>query len=85
MKQTLFNELDIIVESDVLGYSLVVTNNSGLSYDVILTLDHPSIGNVTLTNLYIACIRFARTFEGDDYFFANLVYKEQIFDNRLFV
>lgn len=85
MKQTLFNELDIIVESDVLGYSLTVTDNSALTYDSTLTLDHPSIGNVTLPNLYIVCIRFARTFEGDDYFFAQLVYKEQEFNNRLFV
>jgi hypothetical protein len=86
MTQKLFNELDIIIELNATDeYSLTVTNYSGTTYDGVLTIDHPSVGNITLTDLYICCIRFARTFEGDDYFFATLTYKEQQFDNQLFV
>jgi hypothetical protein len=85
MRQRLFNELDIIIEPDMFGYILTVTNYSGITYSSTLTIDHPSIGNVTEPNLHIVCIRFARTFEGIDYFFANLIYKEQQFDGQLFV
>lgn len=85
MIQTLFNELDIIVDGLGEDSSLIVTNYSGTTYEGVLTMEHPSVGNITLPNLYINCIRFARTFSGDDYFFATLTYKEQYFDGQIFI
>ena len=63
----------------------IITDNSGLTHQGILTMEHPSIGNITLPNLFINHIRFARTFEDVDYFFAHLYYKDQKFDEQLFV
>jgi hypothetical protein len=65
-------------------YNLIITNNNDIYHNYRLSMNNPSIGNIDDNNLFINVVRFARDFNNNDIFFAEIIYNDKKFKDELF-
>jgi len=87
MIQILFDELTVTINKNLDNHDVLLEDGTGVLFSGSLTNEHPSVGNIKKSDLYVNVIRFSQNSETLEFYYHGdgITYKNKFFNDRFFL